>query len=124
GLVTGDVAVDENSHDQQHYGGDDDGDTEAGTGSARGPSAEVAFGGGQGLGAAPGLGVLALSVLGRSALGRSGGLGLRRLIHKLVLAFQKSFDALFGVTDGIRQFPLCEVVGVEALTISVLCAGD
>src|SRR5438445_13479389 len=92
GFVTGDVAVDENSHDQQDYGGDDDGNTEAGTGGARGTSTEVAFGGGQGLGAAPRLGVLALSVLalsvlGLGALGRSGGRGLRRLIHKLVLAF-------------------------------------
>ncbi len=45
------------------------------------------------------------------------------LFHTLLIAFQISLDALFGIADGVRQFNFCEIVGVKTLNITLVRAG-
>ncbi len=91
-FVTGDIAVDENSHYQQHYRGDADGNTKTGTGSTRRASMEIPFRGGQRLGAALRLIVLGLVFLGLVVLAiqRSGRRALRGRFHKFLVSARLS----------------------------------
>ncbi len=42
---------------------------------------------------------------------------------RLLIAFQISFDALFRVADGVRQFDLRKIVGIKTLNITLVSAG-
>ncbi len=116
-LIAGEVAVGEETHDQQNNHGDHDRDAKAGTLGARRPGVKVLFGGRQRLGR----GFRLIDWRAFSAL--AGGLCVR-LFHTLLIAFQISPDALFGIADGVRQFDLREIMSIKTLNITLVGAGN
>ena len=68
GFVAGEIAVDEETHDQQNDDGDHDRDAKAGTLGAGMPSVEILLGGGQGLVLFAGFSTAACSAFGGRTL--------------------------------------------------------
>src|SRR5215469_15847373 len=59
-----------------------------------------------------------------SRLAISNGGILRRWFHTLLNAFQISPDALFGITDGVRQFYFGQIMSIKTLDITFVRGSD
>src|SRR5205807_3538799 len=111
-FIAGHVAVDKKTHHKKNDDSDHHTNAEAGALRPGRTRVKISFARRQRFGARRGLLLL------------HGWRALRRLFHTLLSAFQKSFDALFGSPDGIRQFDFRQIVGVETLNVTLVRAGD
>ena len=68
--------------------------------------------------------VVLSAIVARGPCSAGRGTLSRRLFHTLLIAFQISPDALFGIADGIRQFDFCEIMSVKTLNVTFVGAGD
>jgi hypothetical protein len=110
-FIAGHVAVNEKTHHKQNDDSDHHANAEAGALRTGRPRVKISLTRRQGFGT-------------RRRLLLLDGRALRRLFHTLSNAFQKSFDALFGSTDGIRQFDFRQIVSVETLNVTLVRTGD
>ena len=61
--------------------------------------------------------------MGVGLIRRSGGRGLRRRFHELLIAFQIALDSLFSISNGASQLDLGQIMRVETLDVTLMSAG-